>query len=37
MKDILRDENEKYMSNDTSYKATYKMKDLKLLNSFFKK
>ena len=35
MKDILR--SEKYMSNDTRCKATYKIKDLKLLNAFFKK
>ena len=34
MKDNLRSENEKYMSNDISCKATYKIKDLseKLLN-----
>ena len=37
MKDLLRGENEKYMSNDTTCKATYKIKDLKLLNAFFKK
>ena len=35
MKDILR--SEKQMSNDTRCKATYKIKDLKLLNAFFKK
>ena len=35
MKDILR--SEKQMSNDTRCKATYKNKDLKLLNEFFKK
>ena len=35
MKDLLRGENEKYMSNDTTCKATYKIKDLKLLNAFF--
>ena len=37
MKDNLRSESEKYMSNNTSCKATYKIKDLKLLNAFFKK
>ena len=37
MKDNLRNESEKYMSNDTSCKATYKIKNLKLLNIFFKK
>ena len=37
MKDNLRSESEKCMSNDTSSKATYKIKDLKLLNVFFKK
>ena len=37
MKDNLRSESEKGMSNDTSSKATYKIKDLKLLNVFFKK
>ena len=37
MKDLLRGENEKYMSNDTTGKSTYKIKDLKLLNAFFKK
>ena len=37
MKDILRSENEKYMSNDTSCKETYKIKDLKLWNAFYKK
>ena len=31
MDDILKNENEKYISNDTS------CKDLKLLNAFFKK
>ena len=29
MKDNLRSENEKYVSNNTSCKATYKIKDLK--------
>ena len=37
MKDILKSENDKYMSNNTSCKAMYKIKDLKLLNVFFKK
>ena len=37
MKDILRSENEKYMANNNSCKAAYKIKDLKLLNAFFKK
>ena len=37
MKGNLRSESEKYVSNDTSCKATYKIKDLKLLNAFFKK
>ena len=37
MKDNLRSESEKCMSNDTSSRATYKIKDLKLLNVFFKK
>ena len=37
MKDNLRSESEKYVSNDTSCKATCKIKDLKLLNAFFKK
>ena len=37
MKDNLRSESEKFMYNDTSSKATYKIKDLKLLNVFFKK
>ena len=37
MKDILKIESEKYVSNDTSCKATYKIKDLKLLKAFFKK
>ena len=34
MKDILRSENEKYMANNNSCKAAYKIKDLKLLNAF---
>ena len=37
MKDILKSENDKYMSNNTSCKAMYKIKDLKLLNAFFEK
>ena len=37
MKGNLRSESEKYVSNDSSCKATYKIKDLKLLNAFFKK
>ena len=37
MKGNLRSESEKYVSNDTSCKATYKIKDLKLLKAFFKK
>ena len=37
MKDNLRSESEKYVSNNTSCKATYKIKDLELLNAFFKK
>ena len=37
MKRNLRSESEKYVSNDSSCKATYKIKDLKLLNAFFKK
>ena len=37
MKDILRSENEKYLANNNSCKAAYKIKDLKLLNAFFKK
>ena len=37
MKDNLRSESEKYVFNDSSCKATYKIKDLKLLNAFFKK
>ena len=37
MKGNLRSESEKYVSNNTSCKATYKIKDLKLLNAFFKK
>ena len=37
MKDNLRKVSEKYVSNDSSCKATYKIKDLKLLNAFFKK
>ena len=36
MKDNLKSESEKYMSKDTSCKAMYKIKDLKLLNAFFK-
>ena len=35
MKGNLRSESEKYVSDDTSCKATYKIKDLKLLNAFF--
>ena len=37
MKDNLRSKSEKYMSYNTSCKATHKIKDLKLLNVFFKK
>ena len=37
MKDNLRKVSEKYVPNDSSCKATYKIKDLKLLNAFFKK
>ena len=37
MKDNLRSESEKYMSYNTSCKATHKINDLKLLNVFFKK
>ena len=37
IKDNLTSESEKYVSNDTSCKATYQIKDLKLLNAFFKK
>ena len=36
-KDILKSENEKCMSDNTSLKAAYKIKDLKLLNAVFKK
>ena len=35
MKDILKSENEKYMSNNTSCKAMFKIEDLKLLNAIF--
>ena len=37
IKDNLRSESKKYMSNNNSCKATYKIKDLKSLNTFFKK
>ena len=37
IKDNLVSKSKKYMSNDNSCKATYKIKDLKLLNTFFKK
>ena len=36
MKDNLKSESEKYVSKDTSCKAMYKIKDLNLLNAFFK-
>ena len=35
MKDNLRSESEKYMSNNTSCKATYKIKDLKIIECIF--
>ena len=35
MKDNLKSENEKYMSNNTSCKAMFKIEDLKLLNAIF--